>query len=482
TFFQLELPKNKYLTISDSENPNIGKLWWKYVPTASDSKWAGIIQGTYGKNIGQQIRYGKNINGITREIDESEIYTAIIPTGKNGMRLNQLNNTNEINKYVSAATKNWSVYKTEGLYSCIIMPSYADGVYGAYLWTAEGAALPAEIQAIYNSTDTWLNTSIKSTSLQGEDERSIKVLTSLLPSGVATVVYLPQPYLKNWNKIPIYGTRMKTIEMPACYNFEILKFMASRILVDMSVPRYSYQIEAADFYDDNNINFNLVEVGSIVKVDDEEMGINVSTYVLSKEKQLDSRGSMILELENRTKNWQDTYDRYQYLYGLSVILTTPSGRRTIDYWSKVMGYCYVSNGWTTKTHIMNDGSLGGIDIEGIDPNDKPKAFIGLLKFRAVLRMTKTTKVAEEGEPEVEGSKATISQIKIFNSFIPVSLEIDSGLSGTSFDVMSAGTFVETEQKIGFPFAGNGHYSANFSIYASETLWIQEIQIGVRALW
>ena len=454
-----EAPPWKFVITPDDADQNKAKLWWRHTPTTADEKW-GITAGTLGRHTGQQIRYGKNIIGIKRDIDYTEQVSSIIPVGKDGLRLD--NWWRSDNPYAKTFFEWLVCYDTDDDYAYFILYRHLGDIYGAYKgWTIENGQLPSYVVAVAE----WGESSpvnVKVYCVQGEDERKIKLdIAHYNPSAQYRLVFEPQPYLRNWG-ISECGTAVQELAM--CYNYDTLWHAAACRLADRSAPRYAYTVDTIDMFDVSMLDFDLFTLGSLVSVGDSDIGIDVLTRVVSRRKRLDVKGDLTMELHNRARCLTDSLEQRLRVEGVYAESMTVRGVKSYEFWSPPMSYAY---GGSLVWHEH------GIDVDGLGQYDRPKRIQGLFKVRSAL--------------SILGVDHTVKFVRCFDLWMEFDEIVVSGYNEVPMDTPSVGFCAEAGQwatcwQYGAAVTPmtNGHYDVKFQLPTSDK-WL-DIQIGLRYLW
>jgi hypothetical protein len=239
-----------------------------------------------GEDKGQQIRYRKNLEGITKETDWGSLCTRLFPIG-NEVALSDLTVVKE------AATKSsdasYGYLTLTSLYSC-----YND-------WTGEGDAKPSHI-LVYK--DDVLNNVWE----QGEDEHTLRCDIGDYDAGATyTVTYKRADYLIAWDVVATHGILDSSWTNKNIGTVGTLLELGRLELTNRKTPPITYKISAADLSRFDGFDFEALQLGSIVTVIDEELGIDVSVRVtkIIHPDLLAAPHRMELELSNKVKNITD---------------------------------------------------------------------------------------------------------------------------------------------------------------------------------
>ena len=262
-----------------------------YVDNDRKLQWPSDI----GDDTGQQIRYRKNLQGITKETDWGQLSTRLYPIG-NDVQLSDLTVLKE------AADKD-----DDGSYGYITLAS----LYSCYKdWTALGDALPSHVLVYEDDVD------VTADFVQGADERTVRCAFGDY-NGVAdyTVTYQRADYLIAWDKIATYGILTHSWTDKSIGTVGTLLTLGRLELTREKTPPITYKIQAADLSIYDGFSFDALKLGSIVTVIDEELGIDVSVRVTRLTKpDLLAPQKMYLELSNKTKSLADSIsDIYKQL-------------------------------------------------------------------------------------------------------------------------------------------------------------------------
>lgn len=254
-----------------------------YVDNDRKLQWPSDI----GDDTGQQIRYRKNLQGITKEIDWGRLTTRLYPIG-NDVALSDLTVVKE------ACTKD-----SDASYGYVTLT----GQYTAYNdWTAAGDALPSHV-LVYED-----DVAVTADFVQGADERTVRCAIGDY-NGAAdyTVTYQRADYLMAWDDIATYGILTHSWTDKSIGTAGTLLTRGRLELTNAKTPPITYKIQAADLSIYDGFSFDALQLGSIVTVIDEELGIDVSVRVTRLTRpDLLAPQRMYLELSNKTKSLADS--------------------------------------------------------------------------------------------------------------------------------------------------------------------------------
>jgi hypothetical protein len=239
-----------------------------------------------GEDKGQQIRYRKNLEGITKEVDWASLCTRLYPIG-NEVQLSDLTVIKEDADKDSDAS--YGYLTLTSLYSCY------------YGWTGLGNAKPSTVTVYKNdvANNVWH---------QGKDEHTLRCAIGDYDAGATyTVTYKRADYLIAWDVVPTYGILSNSWTDKSIGTAGTLLELGRLKLTDVKIPPVTYRITATDLSIFDGFDFEKLQLGSILTVIEEELGINVSVRV-TKIIHPDLKAAphkMELELSNKVKSLAD---------------------------------------------------------------------------------------------------------------------------------------------------------------------------------
>jgi len=256
-----------------------------YIYVDNDRKfhWLNDI----GEDKGQQIRYRKNLAGITRETDWGQLHTRLFAFG-NDVKLSDITTTRETVDKDSDAS--YGYLTLSSLYSC-----YKD-------WIALGDALPSHIEVYEDGVD------VTSDFHQGADERTLRcAIGDYNGAAIYTVTYQRADYLMAWDDIGTYGILSRAWLDNTIGLAGTLLTRGRLELTKVKTPPITYFIEATDLSHFDGFDFDALELGSIVTVIDEDLGIDITVRItkIITHPDLYSLHRMQLELSNKSRNITD---------------------------------------------------------------------------------------------------------------------------------------------------------------------------------
>lgn len=251
-----------------------------------------------GEDKGQQIRYRKNLKGITREADYTEVIHKLYPygAGETDARIKLSNILVENETATKSSDATYGYLTLGGQYSC-----YKD-------WTGAGDALPAEMVVKKNGVD---NSSVWR---QGANERVLRcAIADFDPAATYTITYRHADYLWDGTANPVIRQKVdKSFTHP-----DTLLAWARLYLDQYRLPRYNYQVDMVDLSErDPGFSFDALLLGSTVKVIDEELGIDISARIVKiRRPDLLNPEKIEIEIANRVRDITDVlgevYDTQQ---------------------------------------------------------------------------------------------------------------------------------------------------------------------------
>jgi len=239
-----------------------------------------------GEDKGQQIRYRKNLQGITKETNWGQLCTKLYPSG------------NEVQLSDITVLKETADESFDGTYGYLTLSS----LYSCYNdWTAAGDAKPSHVLVYKDDV-------INNVWHQGANERTLRCAIGDYDAGaVYTVTYERADYLIAWDVIATYGRLSKNWNNRDIGTAGTLLELGRSELTNSKTPPVTYTIHAADLSVYDDFDFEALQLGSIVTVIDEELGIDVSVRVtkIIRPNLQGAPQDMHLELSNKVKSIAD---------------------------------------------------------------------------------------------------------------------------------------------------------------------------------
>jgi len=255
-----------------------------------------------GEDKGQQIRYRKNLKGIERESDFADLATRLYAFGSGSgpgqVKLSLLLIEQE------EAVKSW-----DSNYGYLTL----SGKYSAYRgWTGEGDPLPAEVMVykdgLENNGSVWK---------QGKDARTLRCpIAGFDPAATYTVTYRHADYLLS-DTVGAWGLISRSFTDSGIGDPQTLLEAARLVLEERRNPRVSYRTSLIDLARlGEEWEFERLRLGSIVKVLDEELGIEFEgRIVVIRKPDPGNPQDIEVEISNRSRTLADTitdlYDRIE---------------------------------------------------------------------------------------------------------------------------------------------------------------------------
>lgn len=266
-----------------------------YVDTDRKLQWPT----TLGQDVGQQIRYRKNLLGISRTTNYTKLINKLYPygAGEVGVRVALDDLLIEDEEATKSSDASYGYLTLGGLYQC----------YGA--WTGEGDALPDEMIIYEDAGD------VSADWVQGVDEQTLRCDIGDYNAGATyTITYRHALYLWDGTAEPVVKQRSdRSILHP-----ETLLAWGKLVVTDYKDPYYTYRIQTIDLSQsyEHDFSFEALQLGSVVNVIDEDLGINVATTIVRiKHLDLLHPERMDVELANKSTTIADilaeVYDAQQ---------------------------------------------------------------------------------------------------------------------------------------------------------------------------
>jgi len=367
-----------------------------YVDNSRALQWKTTIVD----NIGQQIRYRKNLKGITREIDYTTLANKIYAygAGEGDARI-------KLSDVESLLTSEASIEQKD--------VAVAD----ASLFE-EGIAVTISDDAASeeNTIDTIAgNTLIMTTNL-----------AHTYTTEANGKVNRGEDYIEDtgedssqdrWDGIYVKVAVDKSITHP-----DTLLEWAKLRLADLKEPRITYRVDTVDLSESIEVDFSfeVLQIGSTIKVIDEDLGIDVSAQVVKiTHPDLLHPELMEIEVANRTKDITDTLAEVYDIQQLTSHIATEigagqvivKGAFTVKDWVTEGETTIVGSNIQTGTVTLNRLDFIPLSAGGVDP--------GTNKIIATINAT------DEGGLKISADKvAVIAGVNIFKQpTIPVSEKV-----------------------------------------------------------
>ena len=262
------------------------------------------LKSSIGEDKGQQIRYRKNIKGLTRDIDYAEQRLKLYPLGfgEGGehLQLNILQIVKEIASKSSDAS--YGYLKLGGQYSC-----YKG-------WIALGDNLPPEMIVYKDDVD---NSSVWK---QGSDERTLRcAIADFDPAAIYKVTYWHASFIKAWDVIVNGNISSAPWTNKDIADLNTLLSAARLALDELKLPRTEYNAEIINLAEGEDwvgFEFDKLQLGSIVKVIDEDLGIDVLCQIVGLTyNDLAYPEDIGIELSNKTSSLDSQFRDIGHILG-----------------------------------------------------------------------------------------------------------------------------------------------------------------------
>jgi len=145
---------------------------------------------------------------------------------------------------------------------------------------------------------------------QGADERTLRCAIGDYESGDTYFVsYTHANYLRAWDKIGTYGDIAKTENNSKIAYADALLVWGRLMLTSYKIPPVSYEVEALMLSECGaNFDFEKLELGSIVNVVDEELGIDIDARVVRiNYPDLIDPSKAVVEISSKVSDLADTF-------------------------------------------------------------------------------------------------------------------------------------------------------------------------------
>jgi len=301
-----------------------------YVDTARKLQWPT----TLGEDKGQQIRYRKNLKGISRTEDHTKLIQRLYPygAGEGDARIQLDDLLIEDEEATKSADASYGYLALGGLYSC-----YKD-------WTGAGDALPAEMIVYEDAGD------VSADWFQGADEQTLRCDIGDYNAGATyTVTYRHANYLWDGTATP----RTKQRRDQSITHPTTLLSWGRLYLTAHKDTYYTYRVDTVDLSEssEGDFSFDALQLGSTVTVIDEDLSIDVSTTVVKiRHPDMLRPQDMDIELANKTLDLSDklteVYDEQQ----LNQHVATEIGAGQV-----IVNGVFTVKDWVTGTNTTIDG-------------------------------------------------------------------------------------------------------------------------------
>jgi len=181
-----------------------------------------------------------------------------------------------------------------------------------YMWTWNTQVYPFQLNLVRPSDDVeaYIRYGVNMQGIEKQED----------PTGLCTRLY-PLGYGEGVNQLTIkevngglpylqadtvaqYGVIAKTWVDRSIENAETLKARAQAILEELKIPRVTYRVDASELYKITNDELDKFRLGTLVRVIDEELGIDFTSRVVkySKGDLFGNPAAVSLEIANKTQD------------------------------------------------------------------------------------------------------------------------------------------------------------------------------------
>jgi hypothetical protein len=213
-----------------------------------------------GSDTGQQVRYRKNLSGITKHADYTSLCTKLYVLGKG-------EGATQVNLEDLTVTAEEATESVDATYAYLTL----GGAYSAYEgFTGDGDALPVHITVwqypeVVDVTADWL---------QNTDQKLKALLADYDSSKTYKVNYTHAAYLRN----PTGRTVTKSIANKELDGAAALVAWGRTVMEKVSATPTTYDIDMVNL--EEKLSFERLALGNTVTVIDEELDIEVEAVVV----------------------------------------------------------------------------------------------------------------------------------------------------------------------------------------------------------
>ncbi|MCX5843832.1 MAG: phage tail protein [Deltaproteobacteria bacterium] len=274
------------------------------------------------------------------------------------------------------------------------------------------------------------------------------------------IISYPNGYIEDTLSQASYEIREGFFTETMAVNKEELFYIADLYLRSKKDPIVSYEIDLADFSAESSLDIDNIQLGSLVYVIDEDLGLNSEVRVVSADRTLDERGKIKLSLNSKIRNIADwLLELWKRLREAGWGVTQDTTSKQIEYWSVTADFSGAP--WNQGVPIV---------VANLPNTATPERMTLVLKYSGILNEGKNVDYATgECQIGVRGMSAIVAGYGCFRA-LPEQTSLGDVLFGT-IDVKSV-------------FTGNGTYNATFNVpfIEPENITLLNCQVGLKFNW